>query len=241
MLRKTRGIVLHVTDFAETSLVVKIYTEEFGMQSYLVNGVRKQRSKFKNNQFQPLSLVDVVAYYKSGAGLKRISEISCNPQHKSIPYDMVKTSVTIFLNEVIYRSIREEEKNPDLFDFLFNAIQILDLRTVDCSAFHLFFMIQITRYLGFFPNGNYYNEKSFFNLQEGIFQKEIPPHSYFLSNVLTQHFYALMNCSFDDYYQIKISHLQKKELLNALVLYFELHHTHGSNLKSHHVLHEVMN
>ena len=241
MLRKTRGIVLHVTDFAETSLVVKIYTEEFGMQSYLINGVRKPKAKFQSNLFQPLSLVDVVAYYKPGAGLKRISEIGCNPQHKSIPYDMVKTSVAIFINEVIYRSIREEEKNPDLFDFLFNTIQILDLRTVDCSAFHLFFMIQLSRYLGFFPNGNYYNEESLFNLQEGIFQKEIPPHSYFLNNKLTQYFYMLMNSSFDNYHCIQLSYTQKKELLNSLVLYFELHHTRGNNFKSHHVLHEVMN
>lgn len=241
MLRKTRGIVLHVTDYAETSLVVKIYTEDFGLQSYLINGVRKQKSKFKNNLFQPLNLVDLVAYHKEGQGLKRISEISVSPQFTSIPYDIVKSSVAIFLNEVIYRSIREEEKNKSLFDFLHNAIQILDLRTVDCSSFHLCFMIQFTRYLGFFPNGNYYEDQSIFNLQEGIFQLNTPPHPHFLNNHLSKYLYQLMQCSFENYHLAEINHSQKKELLNALVTYFELHHTHGTSLKSHHILHEVMN
>lgn len=241
MLRKTRGIVLHVTDYAETSLVVKIYTEDFGLQSYLINGVRKQKSKFKSNLFQPLNLVNIVAYHKEGHGLKRISEISAHPQLTSIPYDIVKSSVAIFLNEVIYRSIREEEKNQTLFDFLHNAIRILDLRSVDCSAFHLCFMIQFTRYLGFFPNGNYFEEQSIFNLQEGTFQLSTPPHPHFLNNQLTKYLYRLMQCSFENYHLAEINHAQKKELLNALVTYFELHHTHGTSLKSHHVLHEVMN
>lgn len=241
MLRKTRGIILHVTDYAETSIVVKIYTEDFGLQSYLLNGVRKQKSKFKSNIFQPLTLVDLVAYHKSEHGLKRIAEISCDPQFTSIPYDMVKSSVGLFLNEVIYRSIREEEKNPGLFDFLHNAIQILDLRAVDCSAFHLFFMIQFTRYLGFFPNGNYYEDKSIFNLQDGNFQLGFPPHPHFLNNQLTKHFYRLMNSSFENYHLAEMNYQQKKEMLDALVTYFELHHTHGNHLRSHHVLHEIMN
>ncbi len=241
MLRKTRGIVLHVTDYAETSLVAKIYTEESGLQSYLINGVRKQKSKFKSNLFQPLNLVDIVAYHKEGHGLKRISEINAHPQLTSIPYDIVKSAVAIFLNEVIYRSIREEEKNQTLFDFLFSSIQILDLRTVDCSTFHLYFMIQFTRYLGFFPNGNYFEDQSIFNLEDGIFQLNTPSHPHFLSNHLTKFLYGLMECSFENYHRIKMNHLQKKELLKALITYFELHHTHGTHLKSHHVLHEIMN
>jgi len=241
MLRKTRGIVLHVTDYAETSLVAKIYTEDFGMQSYLINGVRKQKAKFKSNLFQPLSLVDLIAYHKAGQGLKRISEINPHPQFASIPYDIVKSSVAMFMNELIYRSIREEEKNQILFDFLHNSIQILDLRTLDCSTFHLYFMIQLTRYLGFFPNGNYYEDESIFNLEEGNFQLGIPPHPNFLNNQLTKHFYHLMHCSFENYHLAEINHSQKKEFLSALISYFELHHTHGSSLKSHQVLHEVMN
>ena len=145
------------------------------------------------------------------------------------------------MNEVIYRSIREEEKNQTLFDFLYNSIQILDLRTIDCTSFHLYFMIQLTRYLGFFPNGSFYEDQSIFNLQDGIFQLDTPPHPHFLNNQLTKYLYHFMQRSFENYHLAEINNLQKKELLNALVIYFELHHTHGTSLKSHQVLHEVMN
>lgn len=241
MLRKTRGIILQVIKYAETSVVAKVYTEEFGMQSYLINGVRKPKSKFNNNIFQPLSMVDLVVYHKSGHGLKKISDISCNPQFNSIPYDVVKSSVVLFMNEVIYRSIREEEKNSSLFEFLYNSIRILDLQSIDGSAFHLYFMVQLTRYLGFFPNGTYYEDESVFNLQEGNFQRGVPNHPYFLNNQLTKYFYCLMNSTFENYHFIELNYQQKNEMLTALVTYFELHHTHGSNLKSHHVLHEIMN
>lgn len=240
MLRKTRGIVLHVTNYSETSIVAKIYTEEFGMQSYLVNGVRKQKAKFNNNIFQPLSLVDLVAYQKEGQGLKRISEISCNPQFAAIPYDIVKSSVAIFLNEVVYRCIREEEANAPMFDFLHNGICSLDVTETDCSAFHLYFLVQFSRFIGFFPNESAYADNCIFNLQEGCFQNKIPEHPCFLDQLLTKYFYLLMNSGFENYHLTDISHAHKIELLNALVMYFELHHTQGTQLKSHHVLHEVM-
>jgi DNA repair protein RecO (recombination protein O) len=102
-------------------------------------------------------------------------------------------------------------------------------------------MIQFTRYLGFFPNGNYFEDQSLFNLQDGIFELSIPSHQHFLNNHLTKFLYDLMQCSFENYHQLKMTHLQKKELLIALITYFELHHTHGTHLKSHHVLHEIMN
>ncbi|MFI5220549.1 MAG: DNA repair protein RecO [Bacteroidia bacterium] len=242
MLRKTRGIVLQVTKFSESSIVTKIYTEEFGLQSYLMNGVRKHKAKFNSNIFRPLSLIDLVAYQKStNHGLKRIAEISCNHHFISIPYDVAKSSVAIFLNEIIYRSIREEEKNPSLFQFLQNAITILDLKTTDCSWFHLFFMIHFTKYLGYFPNSNYYENNFIFNLQDGIFQKDVPLHSHYLNNSLTKFLYRMMNSTFEDYHLAELNFRQKNELLSALVTYFEFHHTHGGHIKSHRVLHEVMN
>src|ERR1700682_5759184 len=120
MLHKTRGIVLHTTDYAESSLIVKIYTELYGMQSYLINSVRRPKAKINSNLFQPLTLVELVVYHKHTGNLQRLKEISSNPQLVSIPYFTVKTSVAMFLNEVIYYSIREEEANSDMFRFLFN-------------------------------------------------------------------------------------------------------------------------
>lgn len=241
MLRKTRGIILRVTHYAETSLIIKIYTEDFGMESYLINGVRKAKSRFKSNLFQHLSLVELVAYHKNGHGLKRISEITSHPQFSTIPYDVMKSSIAIFLNELIYRSIREEERNPPMFHFLHRAISVLDAGNVDCSLYHLFFMIRFTGYLGFFPSANYDESTGIFNMQEGVFQKNVPSHPYYLDHEQTKYFYILMKSDFENYHAVKMHSLQKKELLHALITYFELHHTSGSRLRSHHVLHEVMN
>jgi DNA repair protein RecO (recombination protein O) len=108
MNSKTRGIILQTTNYSETSLVVKIYTEQSGLGSYIVSGVRSRNSRFKSNLFQPLSLIDMVASGKPGQSMKRITEIQLSPPFSGIPGDIIKSSIAIFLAEVIYRSIREE-------------------------------------------------------------------------------------------------------------------------------------
>jgi len=240
MLRKTRGIVLQVTDYAESSIIARIYTESLGMQSYVVNSVRKSKPRFSSNLFQPLTLVSVVAYHKPGKGLHRLSEITCDPHYSTIPYDFVKSSLAIFITEVLYKSIREEEPNDDLFGFLFHAFQILDLETTDCSRFHLFLMGQLTRYLGFYPHGEYRNQTPYFNLQEGIFQKSEPLHPYFISETAALKFDEMIKSGFENYSGIQLSQEEKKAMLHTFILYFSLHLNYHTVLKSHLVLEEVM-
>ncbi len=240
MLQKTRGIVLQVTDYAESSIIAKIYTESSGMQSYLVNSVRKHKARFSSNLFQPLTLVNLVAYHKTGRGLNRISEIGCSTPYQTIPYDFIKSSLALFINEVLYKSIREEESNDQLFGFLFHALQILDLETTDCSRFHLFLMGQLTRYLGFFPHGAYSPDTPCFNLQDGIFQSSAPMHPYFISGRSARNFYAMTQSGFHDYARVTTDGAERKELLNAFILYYELHITHGMKIRSQEVLEVVL-
>src|SRR3990172_7140574 len=122
MIYKTRGIVLHHIKYSETSVIAKIYTELFGLQSYLINGVRSQKAKVKANLLQPLSLVDMIVYHKEKKGLQRIRDVSGNPPLSSIPYDFPKSSVALFIAEILYKSIREEEANTNMFEFIFHSI-----------------------------------------------------------------------------------------------------------------------
>ena len=142
MLHKTRGIVFQVTNFGESSVVVKIYTELFGLQGFIVNSVRKKNAKVKQNVLHPLSLVDLVVYHKERKGLHRVAEVRSNPTLQNIPFHIVKNSVTLFLNEVLCKSIKEEEPNQQLFDFLFHSIQLLDLQSPMNNDFHLCFLVQ---------------------------------------------------------------------------------------------------
>lgn len=237
---KSRGIVLHTTNYSESSLVVKIYTETSGLCSFIVSGVRTKNSRFKSSLFQPLSLVEVVASGKPGQTMYRITEIHLSPPFSGIPENVIKSSIAIFIAEVIYRSIKEEEPNPSLFHFMDSGIQIFDLSRENCSRFHLFFMTQLTRHLGSYPHGTCIRGVSVLDLREGLFRDSIPLHTDYLLPDVTALFYDLMQTDFENFHTIPIPSPLSKQLLAALVAYFEMHQTHGATIRSHRILETVM-
>ncbi len=240
MLQKTRGIVISTTAYAEASVIAKIYTEQFGLQSFMLNGVRKSKSRFNNNLLHPLSTIELIAYYKPHKTLHRVSELNSSPQLGSIPYDTVKTSMAIFLAELLHRAIREEEKNEELFNFIHHSIQFLDIQRQDCSRFHLCFMIQLTRYLGFYPQATFTYEYPYFNLLEGLYQEQVPLHPNYFEPPLSEKFHMLSQISFEELNTLSINASERKQLLHGIISYYELHHTNGVRLKSYTVLEEVM-
>ena len=148
MLITTRGIVFRFTKFRETSIITHIYTEELGLNSYIVNSVRSAKSKFKIGYFEPLSLIDITCYHKDNRDINRISEIkSAHPLH-SIRQDIYKSAMSIFIAEVLNKCVIERDKNQELFNFLFNSIISLD-ESDNNNSFHLQFMIKLAQYLGF--------------------------------------------------------------------------------------------
>ncbi len=239
MLHKTRGIVFHTTEFSETSVVAKIYTELFGLQSYIVNSVRKKNARGRASVFQSLTLVDLIVYHKERGGIQRISEIRPSPTLRSVPFDVAKSSMALFLNEVLYKSIREEEANAQLFDFLFHSIQWLDVHEPANSEFHLLFLLQLSKYLGFFPTNNYSESFPIFNLQEGTFQNTEPPHPFFLVPPLSIHFHELLRHLPDFSANIKIPAPEKRVLLERILEFYELHVSSFGNIKSHKVLEQI--
>jgi DNA repair protein RecO (recombination protein O) len=126
MLHKTRGIGLSYLRYRESSIITKIYTEAFGIQTYIVNGVRS--SKSKNNRialFQPLPLLDMVVYHKNKEDtVHRISELKCYAPFHSIPFDVIKSSLALFITEILGKTLREEESNELLFRFIEESILI---------------------------------------------------------------------------------------------------------------------
>lgn len=170
MLHRTRGIVLHSVKFSETSLIVRIYTEAFGIQSYMVKGARSPKSKFKPVFFQPMTLLELVVYRKERNVLQSIREIRMPHPYQSVPFDIRKSSISLFMDEVVYRSLREEEPNPSLFVFLWDSCLLLDKADEPFHHFHLLFAMKLTRHLGFRPRTECTRESCYFNLAEGTFQ-----------------------------------------------------------------------
>lgn len=239
MLHKTRGIVLQVTDFGETSVVVKIYTELFGLQGFLVNSVRKKNARVKQNVLHPLSLVDLVVYHKERKGLHRIAEVRSNPVLQHIPFHIVKNSMTLFLDEVLCKAIKEEEPNQQLFDFLFHSIQLLDVQSPVNNDFHLCFLVQLTKYLGFYPAENYTPAEKIFNLREGTFQEDIPNHLDYLDAIMSEIFSSLLQSSMNFSAHLAVPALQKRMLMGKILEYYRLHLTGFTEVKSLKVLEEV--
>ena len=240
MLFTTKGIVLHHFKYSEKSVIAKVYTEKFGLQSYILNGVRSAKSKNKAVYLQPLSLVEITANYKEKKGLQQVKNIQLSVPYNSIPFNIGKTSIAFFLAEILYKSIREEETNYTLFEFLFNALQILDLKDNGYANFHLIFMAQLCHFLGIPPqNKKIVASNIYFDLQEGVFMSVKPPHQAFINSPSSKLLIAVLNTELNNN-TLSLSYSDRKIVLTALIDYYNLHLSNFENLKSLAVLEEVL-
>jgi DNA repair protein RecO (recombination protein O) len=239
MLCKSRAIVLKTVDYSETSLVVKAYTDQFGLKSFLVRSVRKKHARNSPNLFQPLSLLEVVYNEKEGSGLIIPKEISAYHPFSTIPFDVYKSSVVIFMNELIYRSVHEEEANADFFRFLEKSLIYIDTTSDKVSNVHLIFALHLTRFLGFFPFGNFSPEKPFFLLRDGVFSKYPSGDELSLNQQESELFGDLLNLDIENSHSIDISASERKRLLEIIILYYQLHLIGFGEIKSLEVLNQV--
>lgn len=239
MLHKTRGIVLHHIKYSESSIIAYIYTEGFGRQAYLVNRVRGKKKAFKANIFQPLFLLELDVYYKPKRDLQRIKEFRIFLTFKTIPYDVIKSSIVLFLAEILYRTLREEESNPTLFDFLINAIQLFDNSTKGILNFHILFLLQFTKFLGFFPINNFSLINRYLDLKNGTFVTSKPFHPYYLEKDLSQIFSQMLNKKLHEFNSVIFPAGKRGLILEKILEYYQLHIEGLGTVKSLKVLREV--
>ena len=240
MLHTTSGIILHTVKYSESSLIVKIYTRSFGLRSYMVSGVRSKRSKNKATLFQPLALVDMVVSNSNKGNLHRISEITILHPYSEIPNDIVKSSIATFLNEILYKALSEEHPDEDMFDFVKNSLLVLDLAHDNCANFHIFFMIQLSRFLGFYPQGRYTTETPIFDLREGRFISHFPDHHFYLTAQDSSLLYDFITARYETIHQLKLGNTERKQLLQAMILFYQLHIASFKEIRSQEILEEVI-
>lgn len=223
MLHKTRGINLSFIKYRESSIIAKIYTEKFGLQSYIVNGVRSKNSKKTIGHFQPLSLLDLVVYHKAGQTIHRISEYRLSKVYQSIPFDIRKSSQAMFIAEFIGRVAGEEEEQHEQFDFAFHSLEILDKLNKGYENFHLQFVLKFTRYLGL---GIHEPQDLFREIRKLEADEN-----------LTAFIQSLTNSAYDQ--PIQSSGNARRETLELLISYFREHYDHWHEMKSIKVLAQV--
>jgi DNA repair protein RecO (recombination protein O) len=222
MLHKTRGIVLGYIKYSDTSIISKIYTEEFGLQTYIVNGVRSKSSKNKIALFQQLTLLDMVVYHKENRDINRISEIKCNTVFHSIPFDQKKICIVIFIAELLGKTIKEQHPNKELFEWLLHSIAYLDEMPEKYENLHLQFMIQLAAFLGFSPG----------SVEDIVEEIRIS-----LTGEEKEILEKLMNAGPEEY--VKINNQTRRHLLDCLIRYYSIHIENFGSINSLSVLQEV--
>ena len=237
-LHKTRGIALRISDYSETSVIARIYTEHFGMQSYLLNGAKRKKSAVKLTMLQPMTLLEMNVYYKPGKGLQRVSEMRSEPLLSTIAFVPGKTSVAFLLSEIISATVKESEQNKKLFGFVFDAVLLLD-RQGSANSLHLSFLLHLTSHLGFFPQENFSTQAPYFSLKEGLFQSQPPSHPHCLNEGLSESFFSLIKTPLEKNVELRFPSSVQRNLLSALIMYYMLHLEGFKGIKSQKILEEV--
>ncbi len=237
MLQTTRGIVLKTVKYSESSVIVRIYTEHFGLRTYIIKSLTGKNNLRKKAMLQGLSLLNLVVYEKSTANLQHIKEMERACAFQTIPFDLRKSTIVLFLNEVLYKSIGEEVAGSDLFDFIYDELVSFDMLRENISDFHLQFLIRLSKYLGFTPRNNYSENNRFFDLQEGAFVSDMPHHNNYLKTDSSRRFSNFLSNSHHAFN----NHEERNEMLEKIILYYSLHVPSFGDLKSFAVLKQVFN
>ncbi len=220
MIFKTRGIVFRFTRFKETSIIVTIFTEHFGLQTYIVNGVRSKSAKNRIALYQPLTLLNLVVYHRENANIERIKEISCLHPYRSIMADVKKSTLAMFLNELLNKTVKDESHAGEIFQFLCESLISLDTMAEGYENFHLIFMLKLCRYLGF----------GVYNLNEVLGGRVTDPETEKILNDLLK----------ADYHTpLKINNTERRLLLELLLKFYAEHMENLGEIRSVQVLRDV--
>ena len=235
----TRALVFSTVKFAEADLIVTCFTEDFGLKSYLLRGILKsKKGKLRTSLFQPLTLLQLEAYHKNKGTLERIAEAKVLQPYLSLHTQVVKSSLVLFLSEMLRNCIQEEETNKELFEYITSALHWLDIHE-NIANFHLLFLVKLTTHLGFYPDTSH-SRLPFFNLMEGNFQKE-RHGNYCEHGEAVETLKGFFGINFDALNEKKTTKKQRLEALNLLLLYYQLHLQTFKKPKSLLVLNQLFN
>ncbi|WP_347173038.1 DNA repair protein RecO [Polaribacter uvawellassae] len=236
---KTKAIVLSSLKYGDTSLIVRCFTLEDGLRSYLLRGIlNSKKGKIKAAYFQPLTQLNIEANHNNKGNLNSIREVHIVNPYKNIYTNIFKQTIVLFLSEILSSTIQEEEANEGLFSFLETSFIWLDIND-KTSNFHLLFLLNLTKFLGFYPDTTNINS-NYFNLIDGNFMKSTTEKEVVFGENLVQ-FKKLLGTNFDSIESIKFNQQERQQVLQIIIRYFELHLDGFRRPKSLKVLETVFN
>jgi DNA repair protein RecO (recombination protein O) len=237
MLVSTEAISLNYIKYSETSIIVKCFTKSNGLKSYLLKVIRTSKKKKINiGFFQPLTQLEIDANHKNNGGLESLRSVKIINPYKTIHLDIIKNSIVMFLSEVLSKSIKEEEKNLALFNFLKQSIVWLD-KSNRFSNFHIHFLIKLLSFMGISPDLSH-QDLDGFNMIEGVFCK-YDGSEYCINGEIISHFKSFLGTEFDELVEEVNTSYKRKKLIEFLIKYMQIHLPDFKRPNSLNILYEL--
>lgn len=240
MLIKTRGIVFRTVKYGETSVIADIYTEERGLQAYILHGVRTKKPKFHSGLVQPMSLLDLVVYAREGKELHHVKELKSAYPFRTIPFTLLKGAVGSFMLELSQKSVKESESNLELFSFLFSTFVFLDETTLPVLNTHLSFTVKLAAYLGIMPQAENQTPDLCFDIRSGVFSTSLQVHQYYMDRRESEILLQLLQTPFKESHNISMNTEERRKFLTDMMKFYEFHVPDFREMKSFSILQTVL-
>ena len=244
MTHKTKGIVLRTINYGETSIITSVYTELFGLQSYIVKGVRQSTKKKQSDQiyFQPAAMLEMEVYYNELKNLQFIKEYKWSYLYRKVLFDIIRTAIAQFMIELFQHSVKQPEANPELFYLLEGSLFEADKGSDAAVAnLPLYFILHLATESGFELQGSYSKQTPVLDLKEGAYVSTEPGHSSFVSGMEAEIISKIQHIQlYNELENFRLNRQTRQQILNALLQYFSFHITDFKALKSLPVLQELM-
>ena len=239
MLTKTQAIVLHSLKYGETRIIVDMFTRSHGRLSFIVNIPKSTKSKIKKQFFQPMTMLEIEVDVRQKVQLQKLSDVRLAVPFSSIPFDLHKLAISLFVAEFLYYALRSEQRNELLYDYLESSVLWLDGKSGGFANFHLVFLMRLSRFLGFYPNLEHYRAGDYFDLRESVFMPQPPVHRDFLFPEEAERVQLMMRMDYPTMHLFQMSHQQRNRLLEVSLKYYRLHLPDFPEMKSISVLQEL--
>lgn len=223
MIAKTRAIILHQIKYSDSGIVAQMYTRKSGRQSFLIRGMRNRKCGRHNVLFQPLFILDLVAYQKESRSMQTLKEFSVSFAPAGIYSDNFKNCIAIFLSEVLTSVLREEGPNESLFDYIEDSIIYFDRSVAGVSNFHIAFLSSLSGFLGFEPGRRINTTDKYFDMLNGRFVSIPPLHGHYAVPEVSDILAGFFCSSFDSAAGIALSGKLRNEVLETILKYYSLH------------------
>jgi DNA repair protein RecO (recombination protein O) len=237
MEKTVKGILIHTIRHTDSNFIVRIYTRNYGLKSFIIRSGKTPKTSVQH-LLQPLALLEFESHIKEQASLQQLKSLRIAHALQAIPFETGKSAIVLFLDEVLYKTIPDDYENDALFTFLWDAVILLD-DAFSAKNFHLWCLLEITRYFGFYPQYEDNNRNNYFDLLLGQFVGEKPLHQSAMEKEQAQLLMQLLDKEWPQVQDLELHSEQRKILLDHLVLYIRIHLENLREIKSLHVLHEV--